>query len=89
MAVQVKVRSTSIMTCACPRVGRLELKAQAGAARGWALILWDGIPLLNVRKGIEFQEARYGKDKRVHNPCFAKGKFIGLRCTICGTLKRD
>jgi len=31
----------------------------------------------------KFQDARYGKDRRVHNPTIK-----GFRCTVCGT-ERD
>jgi hypothetical protein len=32
-----------------------------------------------------FQDKKYGKGKRVHNPCSGQdGKY---RCTVCGTSK--
>jgi len=34
----------------------------------------------------DFQDKRYGKGKRVHNPC-KKGNAI--RCTVCGNEKNN
>ena len=35
----------------------------------------------------EFQDARYGKGQRVHNPMRKSGKLLGYRCTVCGKEK--
>lgn len=31
----------------------------------------------------EYQDAKYGRGKRVHNPCKSKSGGKGLRCTVC------
>ena len=36
-----------------------------------------------------YQDKRYGKRKRVHNPLQGKGKEgDGYRCTVCGNVRR-
>ena len=38
----------------------------------------------------DFQDARYGKNMRIHNVCGGgnvKGGNKGLRCTVCGDKK--
>ena len=32
----------------------------------------------------DYQDSKYGKQQRVHNP-FKKGDSFGHRCTVCGT----
>lgn len=35
-----------------------------------------------------YQDKRYGKNKRVHNPCGGTAKIPGgYRCTVCGDRK--
>lgn len=44
---------------------------------------------MNLRSlGAEFQDRRYGRGMRLHNNQFAKEKFVGVRCTICGNTVR-
>jgi len=33
-----------------------------------------------------YQDNRYGKQKRVHNPTKKKGSY---RCTVCGNIKEE
>lgn len=33
----------------------------------------------------EYQDSKYGKNKRVHNPCKA-AKGVNYRCTVCGNV---
>jgi len=37
----------------------------------------------------EFQDTKYGKGNRLHNPCksLSKEKDMGIRCTVCGLVK--
>lgn len=35
----------------------------------------------------KFQDNRYGKGLRVHNPCKLTGDIEGLRCSVCGKEK--
>lgn len=35
----------------------------------------------------DYQDKKYGKNMRVHNPCSESSKPIGHRCTVCGIVK--
>lgn len=35
----------------------------------------------------EYQDEKYGNQKRVHNPTGSPTKITGYRCTVCGLKK--
>ena len=38
-------------------------------------------------RGAEYQDAKYGKDMRVHNKAKGANRTVKYRCTICGREK--
>lgn len=74
------IRSCSCIVTTGPRV------KVPGIAMGFAGIY--PVPIHLRTSGVEFQDRRYGRGMRLHNNQYAKGKFVGVRCTICGNVVR-
>lgn len=77
---------SKVMPCECDEVLFVVVK-QAGADSD-KCPRWD-MPWFARKQGAQFQDARYGSGRRLHNERVKDGKRKGWTCTVCGKEKMD
>lgn len=75
-------QNTAVAPCNCVAGGVIHVKS-AGQNKNIAPVVTN-LPFKDRENGAKFQDSAYGKGLRLHNVRRAKGKEIGLCCTVCG-----
>lgn len=74
------------MECQCVGMAFIEIKSP-GLASGMNPPFLIPSEFHTRNSGAQFQDQRYGRGMRLHNPGYSKGKFKTLTCTVCGKVK--
>jgi hypothetical protein len=78
--------TTKIMPCDCMEVLFVVVK-QAGADRH-KCPRWE-MPWFARTQGAQYQDAKFGTGRRLHNRREKDSKHIGWTCSVCGKEKTD
>lgn len=86
----MKAHPPRIMRCSCVTAGTIWVKSGVVQKRKPECPHME-VPFHTRERGAMFQDERYGKGMRLHNPRFGgkPKKFDGYVCTVCGTVKGD
>jgi len=80
-----------VLPCSCTAAGTIWVKSGVVQKRKpeCPSIPPERFPFHTRGAGAEFQDRKYGKGMRLHNPRFGgkPKKFDGYTCTVCGTQK--
>jgi len=84
----MKAHPPKVMPCGCTTAGTIWIKSGVVQKRKPECPHMEA-PFHTRGSGAAYQDAKYGKGMRLHNPRFGgkPKKFDGYTCTICGTVK--